>query len=232
MLRTTRKGIQQGVVQVPRGGGVSEALMAYMQESEQITSVIAACTAREGDRIGRSCGYIVQLLPEAERGLLMVMTERLAAFPAPRDAPDLGHPHGRGPPRELLFGMPFTVVSESQLRFSCNCSQERFLSSLATLPESELADMIRQNEPLEIRCHGCGKEYVITPAELLTLVAKTWAAFSAPASAAKHESALTNGYSMIHRWITSSPVDIAVVQRLSSALFCASCAISRTVPTR
>jgi 3-hydroxybutyrate dehydrogenase len=35
----------------------------------------------------------------------------------------------------------------------------------------EIADMIRQNEPLQIRCDGCGKDYVVTTEELLTLSA-------------------------------------------------------------
>ncbi len=44
------------------------------------------------------------------------------------------------------------------------------MASLASLPKTEVADMIQANEPLEIRCDGCGKEYVVTPAELLVFV--------------------------------------------------------------
>jgi len=170
VLRTMPRGTHQGVVEVPAGGGISEALMAYMQESEQVASVIASCTVMGADGVERSCGYFVQLLPEAERGLLMVMTERLASFPSLETLLRSDTLTASGLLGELLYGMPFGVTSESEVRFGCHCSQERLLSSLRTLPQSELSDMIRENKPLEIRCDGCGKEYLVTPRELLTLV--------------------------------------------------------------
>jgi molecular chaperone Hsp33 len=170
VLRNMPKGLHQGVVQIPAGGGISEALMAYMQDSEQVASVIAACTVMSGEDVGRSCGYFVQLLPEADRGLLMIMTERLASFPPLETLLGSEALTAEAVLDELLHGMPFAVVSGSPLRFGCNCSQERLLASLATLPQAELADMIESNEPLEIRCDGCGKEYVVTPAELIALL--------------------------------------------------------------
>lgn len=170
VLRTMPKGIHQGVVEVPAGGGISEALMAYMQESEQVASVIAACTVLEGDGVARSCGYFVQLLPEAERGLLMVMTERLASFPPLEEMLREPTLTAESLVAELFYGMPFTTTSTTPVRFGCNCSKERLLSSLGTLPRGEIADMIQQNEPLDIRCDGCGKEYVVTVAELVTLM--------------------------------------------------------------
>jgi molecular chaperone Hsp33 len=170
VLRTLPRGMHQGVVEVPAGGGVSEALMAYMQESEQVASVIASCTVGDGEGVGRSGGYFVQLLPEADRGLLMIMTERLSSFPA--FAEMLRDPSltADAVVAELLHGMPFTVTSTTAVRFGCHCSKERLLASLGTLPRGEIADMIQQNEPLDIRCDGCGKDYVVTPAELMTLV--------------------------------------------------------------
>jgi molecular chaperone Hsp33 len=169
VLRTMPRGIHQGVVEVP-AGGVSDALMAYMQESEQVASVIAACTVLEGDGALRSCGYFVQLLPEAERGLLMVMTERLAAFPALEEMLRDPALTADALVAELLHGMPFTVTSASPVRFGCHCSKERLLASLGTLPQGELADMIQQKEPLDIRCDGCGKEYVVSAGELMGLL--------------------------------------------------------------
>lgn len=170
VLRTMPRGVHQGVVEVPPRGGVSEALMAYMQESEQVASVIAATTVLDGAGVARSCGYFVQLLPEAERGLLMVMTERLAAFPPLETMLREGAPTAEGLVEELLYGMPSTVVSTTPVRFGCHCSKERLLASLGTLPRAEIADMIQQGEALDIRCDGCGKEYVVTPGELVALL--------------------------------------------------------------
>ncbi|HEX6242681.1 MAG TPA: Hsp33 family molecular chaperone HslO, partial [Polyangiales bacterium] len=79
-LRTMPNGaVHRGVVSVPAQGGISAALMAYMQESEQILTVMNACTLfDEAGAVRAAGGYVVQLLPGADRDVVGVMTERLA----------------------------------------------------------------------------------------------------------------------------------------------------------
>lgn len=171
VMRTLPSGaIHQGVVAVPEGGGISGGLMAYMQDSEQIVSTIAVTTVTNDDGVVVAGGYMVQLLPEIERGPLMIMTERLAALPnlgevlqQPGLTPDvlLG---------ELLYGMPFTRLEESRLAFGCGCSQVRVVQSLATLPRADIEDLVRDGEVLEIHCDYCGKEYRVPPAQLRSLL--------------------------------------------------------------
>lgn len=164
MMRTLPSGaIHQGVVAVPDEGGISAALMVYMAESEQITTTICVATVVEDDAIVAAGGYMVQLLPEIERGPLMIMTERLAALPNlgdilkdPATTPD-------SLINELLYGMPFTRTEESPLAFGCNCSQTRLLQSLATLPRSDIEELVRDGEVLEINCDYCRKDYRIAP---------------------------------------------------------------------
>ena len=77
MMRTLYTGeVHRGVVRIPEGGGLSQALMAYMSESEQVASMIAVGCVLEGERVRAAGGYIVQLLPEVGRVPLAVMTER------------------------------------------------------------------------------------------------------------------------------------------------------------
>jgi molecular chaperone Hsp33 len=172
VMRTLPSGaLHQGMVEVPHGGGISGALMAYMQDSEQVVSTIAvSAVIGEGDEVVAAGGYMVQLLPEVERGPLMVMTERLAGIERLDDVllhnevtPDLLLD-------ELLYGMPFTRLEDSPLAFGCNCSQIRLVSSLATLPRSDIEDLVRDGEVLEINCDYCGKEYRIAPAQLRSLL--------------------------------------------------------------
>ena len=172
VMRTLPSGsTHQGVVEIPpSGGGISAALMAYMQDSEQIVTTIATSTVIEGDAVLVAGGYVVQLLPEVERGPLMVMTERLAEFPpldemlqAPGVTPDTLL-------AELLHAMPFTRLEESPLSFGCHCSQLRLVASLSTLPRSDIEELIRDGEVLEINCDYCGKAYGIPPAQLRPLL--------------------------------------------------------------
>ena len=171
VMRTLPSGaLHQGLVQVPAEGGVSGALMAYMQDSEQIVTTIAVSAVLDGDEVRVAGGYLVQLLPEVERGPLMVMTERLAAFPP---VEELLRAEGVTPAAlldELLYGMPFTRLSESRLAFGCHCSQVRLVATLSTLPRSDVEELIRDGQVLEITCDYCGKEYGIPPAQLRPLL--------------------------------------------------------------
>jgi molecular chaperone Hsp33 len=180
MMRTMPNGaLHQGVVEVPapnpgdprgeHGSGISRGLMAYMQDSEQVFSMIAVACVLAGDTVVTAGGYVVQLLPEVERGPLMVMTERLADF---GDLEEVLK-SGASPDTllsELLHGMPFTRLEESSLCFACKCSQLRVVSTLATLPRADIEDLLRSGEVLEIRCDYCGKDYQVLPAQLRSLL--------------------------------------------------------------
>jgi molecular chaperone Hsp33 len=144
--------------------------MAYMQDSEQVVSTIAVATVLDGDRIVATGGYIVQLLPEIERGPLMIMTERLQAFEALEEA--LARPEASPDTLmdELLYGFPFTRLETSPLSFACHCSQARVVESLATLPRSDIEDLVNGGEVLDITCDYCRKEYQVPPTQLRPLL--------------------------------------------------------------
>jgi molecular chaperone Hsp33 len=171
VMRTLPTGmLHQGVVEVPEEGGISGGLMAYMQDSEQVVSMIAVGILIEDDRVFAAGGYLVQLLPEVERGPLMVMTERLSRFSGFEEflAKD-----DTSPDRlldELLYGMPFTRLDESRLSFACQCSHVRVVASLATLPRDDLRELMKDGDVLEIRCDYCGKDYQIPPVSLRSLL--------------------------------------------------------------
>lgn len=163
-------GLMQGVVEVPPSGDISGALMTYMQESESVISMIAVGSFFAGGEVVEAGGYVVQVLPEVGRGPLMVMTERL------RDFERFGEllSKGEGDPKhlisEILFGMPYTEVGESQLRFGCNCSDERIIASLSSLSRTDIQELYSSGEVLEIVCDYCKKEYAVEPERLRGLL--------------------------------------------------------------
>ena len=79
MMRSTARGIHRSMVQPRPGATVPEALMTYMQVSEQIVSVIETGAHWEEGAITHAGGFVVQLLPGASRGPLQAMIERLEA---------------------------------------------------------------------------------------------------------------------------------------------------------
>jgi len=171
MMRTLPNGkINQGFVEVPELGGISRALMEYMQISEQVVSMLAMGTLLEQDRVSAAGGYLVQLLPEVGRGPLMVMTERLKDFES-IDA-QLREP-GFTPEallEELLYGMPFTRLEESPVGFECWCNELRVVSAIATLPRHDIEHLLSTGDVLEIACEYCKREFRIPPARLQGLL--------------------------------------------------------------
>lgn len=171
IARTLHNGsLHQGVVQVPRGGAMSGAFMAYMQESEQVVTVIAVgCHLAFGEVVAAG-GYMVQLLPEVAEGPLMVMTERLKDFEdiVPLLARGAASPEALL--AETLYGMPYTKVGERTVQFGCSCSPERVAGSLASLPKADIASLMQGGKTLEIQCDYCRKNYEFTLEQLRSLL--------------------------------------------------------------
>jgi molecular chaperone Hsp33 len=171
MMRTLPDGkINQGFVEVPGPGGISRALMEYMQTSEQVVSMLAMGTLLDEDRVSAAGGYLVQLLPEVGRGPLMIMTERLKDFES-IDA-QLKEPNFTPAAllEELLYGMPYTRLEESQVGFECWCNELRVVSAISTLPKHDIEHLLSTGDVLEIACEYCKREFRIPPARLRGLL--------------------------------------------------------------
>jgi molecular chaperone Hsp33 len=173
VARTLHNGkLHQGVVQVPQGTpSISSAFMAYMQESEQVVTVLAVGCHMAAGEVVAAGGYMVQLLPEIAEGPLMVMTERL------RDFEDIVPLLARGAasPKELLaetlFGMPYTLVGEGRVQFGCWCSADRLFGSFASLPKADIQSLLDGGKTLEVECDYCRKNYEFSVEQLKTLLA-------------------------------------------------------------
>ncbi|MBM4361104.1 MAG: Hsp33 family molecular chaperone HslO [Deltaproteobacteria bacterium] len=171
MMRTLHDGrLSQGVVGVT-SPSMSVALMEYMETSEQVTTMLAVGTRLGEAGVERAGGYLVQLLPGAARGPLMLMTERLEDF----RSVDAWLARDDFTPEallaDLLYGLPHTWLGEDEAEFGCWCSRLGVTSALSTLPRTELESMVSAGEVLEIRCDYCGEEYRVPPAELRGLTA-------------------------------------------------------------
>lgn len=172
VMRSMPNGqLHQGMVDVPAEQGIPAGIMSYMQHSEQVICVAGIGCARDGDEIVEAGGYLLQLLPEASDAPLAVMTERLAHDFA--DLPGfLAHHQGSAEDllEEILYAMPHQRVEDGPLRFDCNCSPVRVLTSLATLPRSDIEQFITEGEALHLTCDYCRAEYAVEPEQLRGLL--------------------------------------------------------------
>jgi molecular chaperone Hsp33 len=174
VVRTMPRGqIQQGVVEVGEQAGIAGALTSYMHGSEQVLSVVGVACVVENRAVKAAGGYIVQLLPEAKRSVLGVMTERLEQI---RPLSESIRADGGDPDRmleELLAGLPYTRVNESPIHFGCTCSLERVVGALATLGLDDIRQLIAEEQLLDVGCDYCGRRFHIRPAQLRGLLAQS-----------------------------------------------------------
>ncbi len=172
VMRTLVSGaLQQGIVDVGEAGGIGEALTGYFHGSEQIVCMARVATRWVGAELVAAGGFVVQLLPEAERPAHMIMTQRLDDFP-PVEAflarDDFSADLLVG---EICHGMPYTELARSAVRFACRCDEAAVLTSLASLGRAELQEMVDDGAGLEIDCDYCGTSFQIAVERLRALLA-------------------------------------------------------------
>ena len=51
------------------------------------------------------------------------------------------------------------ILEERYIRYECDCSRERFMRNLLTLPKKDLEE-IASEEKIEIKCEFCNRDYV------------------------------------------------------------------------
>jgi len=173
MMRGGANRMYRSVTEPPDGGSVAEALMVYLQTSEQIISVTAVGATTRDDSIEHAGGYLVQLLPGAARGPLMVMTERLAAMPPIGELLASVGGDADALLAELLYLMPHTKLGDSDVRHGCLCDVNAVLASLGTLPREEIVELMKGDEVLELSCDYCRTEYAIPTTRLEGLLARS-----------------------------------------------------------
>ncbi|WP_261806596.1 Hsp33 family molecular chaperone HslO [Lapidilactobacillus luobeiensis] len=158
--------------QVPLvSGEIAEDFTYYLAKSEQIPSAMGLSVFVNQDAsVQVAGGFLIQTLPTATEAQLTELEQRLQALPLVSDLLRQGQT-----PTQLLqqiFG-PGTikVLSNSPVRFKCDCSKDRFRRALATLSQDELTAMITEDHGAEAVCKFCGEKYQFSEVELQQLLA-------------------------------------------------------------
>ena len=171
VVRTMPGGkLHQGVVSVPTNGGVTDAFMSYMHNSEQVTTMIASSCYFVDDELMVAGGYCVQVLPEVAKDQLEIMATRLEGFGELEKTLETSAGDVDEMLSEILYGIPFTVVERTELGFGCTCNEIRVIGALATLGRAEIESIVEEGKLIELNCDYCRTEYKISPAKLKGLL--------------------------------------------------------------
>lgn len=144
-------------------------LTYYFVTSEQIPSSVALGVLQNADTtVSSAGGFIVQLMPFAEDKLITDLEKRLENF----SFTDLLE-KGLSVEKiiENLFHGYDTVITDTlPCNYCCDCSKDRVEKAVISMGRKEIADMIEENQPVEVVCDFCHTKYEFSTEELLKLL--------------------------------------------------------------
>jgi molecular chaperone Hsp33 len=152
--------LHQGVVAIPEGEDMSSALMRYLHQSEQILSMTAVAALPGPGGVRVAGGYVIQLLPEATRETIDVMTDHVGNLEPVARLLEERAATATALIATLMGDLEHDELASSPLRFGCTCSEHRVMTSILTLPGDDV-DAMLTGDPLEVRCDACGRRYRI-----------------------------------------------------------------------
>lgn len=153
-------------------GEIAEDLTYYFATSEQTPSSVALGVLMSRDNtVKQAGGFIIQLLPFAEEETISALEASLARVTSVTTLLEQGMT-----PEDLLQyvlgDLGVEITDRMPVQFTCNCSKKRVERALASIAMSDLEEMIRDNQPIEVNCHFCNTNYTFSVEELQEMAAQ------------------------------------------------------------
>ena len=146
-------------------GEIAEDLSSYLLSSEQIPSACGLGVLVDTDRsIKAAGGFIVQLLPFAPEALIEKLEDNI--FFMDQLTTILAEDGVEEVFRQVLKGLDYQILSETEMEYRCYCSRERVEEAVSCIEKAELEDMAAEGREISVSCQFCDAEYTFTPEEL------------------------------------------------------------------
>ena len=150
-------------------GEIAEDLTYYFATSEQIPSAVGLGVLVEKDgSVKQAGGFIIQLMPFTPDEVIDKLEKKISEIKSVTEMLEDGDT-----PEKILdnvlgeFGLEITDTMPTAFR--CDCSKERVSRALATLNRKDMDDLIKDNEPIEVKCQFCNRAYEFTVEDLKAL---------------------------------------------------------------
>ena len=141
---------------------IEKNVARFYNQSRQTPTAVALYVAREGHRVSRATGLLVQKMPDGTTERFVDVLERFNSGEIHR-----GLVAGSGVDQLQIDDL--IVVSGGDIGFSCRCSRQKIRNVVSSLPEQDLEEMMAERRVQTITCHFCGEVYVIEQKELAEL---------------------------------------------------------------
>ncbi|SHE83032.1 molecular chaperone Hsp33 [Thermoanaerobacter uzonensis DSM 18761] len=151
-------------------GEIGEDIAYYFYASEQVPSAVGVgvLVGKEGNVLA-SGGFIIQLLPNVEKEVVAKLEEVLRNISSVTELLRNGY-LPEDILNHILGEMGLNILERVDLKYECDCSQERFETAIIALGKEEIEKLISEGQSVEAVCHFCGKKYLIEESRLKELL--------------------------------------------------------------
>jgi len=151
-------------------GEIGEDLAFYLTESQQTPSAVGLNVLLDDeDKVKVAGGFLLQVLPRAKEEEVARFEKRIQEMPAISTLLE-SDDHIETLLKAIYGDEAYKRLSEEDIRFQCDCSKERFMSALASLPSSDLQEMKDEDHGAEIICQFCQTAYNFDENDLEELI--------------------------------------------------------------
>jgi len=152
-------------------GELDKDLEAYLNQSEQIPSLVEIGVVMDGDRsIASAGGLLIQALPGHGHEAVAQVAARLEDLPPIENLLS----DGRTPEQivdQLLGGQEYLLLERQPAEFRCSCSQDRSRQALRMLDRDDLLALVAEGEAT-VDCHFCHARYFFARSDLEAILAE------------------------------------------------------------
>lgn len=140
-------------------GEIAEDIASYYAISEQQPSAVALGVVIDKDHsVKIAGGFIIQVLPDAEEVLIDRLENSIKSLPAITSIIEEGL-DGEEILNKILEGFEFEILEKNEIRYDCDCSEERLEKALISVGRNELKEIIEKDGEAELTCHFCNTVY-------------------------------------------------------------------------
>jgi molecular chaperone Hsp33 len=143
-------------------GEIAEDFAHYLLKSEQLPSAVllGVLLQPEAPFVASAGGVMIQMLPTADPNVAVMIEDTIL------HAPPLTMAIKDGATAEDLLKMTlgiidYEILGENEVRFECNCSQERAVQLVASLGRTEVKSMLEEDKGATMTCGFCSTVYTL-----------------------------------------------------------------------
>lgn len=153
-------------------GEIAEDLTYYFAQSEQVPSSVGLGVLVDTDTsIRQAGGFLIQLMPGADGGLIDVLEQKLNTVPYVTDLLDMGKT-----PEDildmLLGDQGLEITDKTPIAYHCNCTRDRVEQALISIGEKDLKEILEEDHGASLKCHFCNKEYQFSEDDLKQIISE------------------------------------------------------------